>query len=45
MAVARGRTAWQFGKQELDVTPENWDRVMQGLAETRFRGLKVVCWE
>jgi hypothetical protein len=23
MAVARGRTAWQFGKQQLDVTPEN----------------------
>jgi hypothetical protein len=41
----RGRAMWQFGRQDLDVTSENWDRVMQGLAETRFRGFKVLCWD
>jgi hypothetical protein len=34
---------WQFNSQDLDVTLENWDQVMQGMAETRFKGFKVVC--
>jgi hypothetical protein len=41
----RGRAIWQFGRHDLDVTAENWDRVMQGLVETRYRGFKVLCWD
>jgi hypothetical protein len=45
VAESRGRAVWQFNRQDLDVTLENWDQVMQGLAETRYRGFKVVCWD
>jgi hypothetical protein len=45
VAEVRGRTVWRFGKQDLDVTSENWDQVMQGMVETRFRGFEVVCWD
>ena len=44
VAKVRGRKFWQFEEQVVDVEKESWGRVLRGLGEGRFRGLRVMCW-
>ncbi|GAB7327205.1 hypothetical protein MBLNU13_g11108t1 [Cladosporium sp. NU13] len=44
VAEFRGRKIRQFEEQVVDDTVERWRRVLRGLGEGRFRGVRVICW-
>lgn len=44
VAEVRGRKVRQFKGQVVDVTKESWGKILRGLGEGRFKGLRVMCW-
>ena len=43
MAKLKKRTFWQLSKQIVHVTPKTWSKVIEGLAESRLKGLMLSC--